>query len=343
MLPIVLPPNVAEHFYRGGSRMAELRGFARISEFYPEDWLAATAHRAGMEDIGPSRLDDGRLFADLIKADPRGWLGHDGGPAGRADTGLLVKLLDADQRLPVHVHPDRGFARAHLGTCYGKYEAWYVLSAAGDQAVWAGFTRDITQAELERATEEQDSDFFLANMHRIKVRPGDGIYLPAGTPHAIGSGVFVVETQEPTDFSILLEWSVTSLGREDSHLGLGFPAVYSAVNRAAVTPEVLASWCVHVDPQSVGDRPFRLLPEYADQYFQMELIAPKTAPVAAAQGFAVAIVIDGTGTMTGTDGHLDLAHGQVLAIPDSYGPWQIAGPVHLVVCRPGTQLPEPMS
>ena len=59
----------------------------------------------------------------------------------------------------------------------------------------------------------------LDHLHRLPVRAGDGILVPAGQPHAIGAGVFVVEAQEPTDFSILLEWSVTTATREESHLG----------------------------------------------------------------------------------------------------------------------------
>ena len=157
--------------------------------------------------------------------------------AGAADTGLLVKLLDAGQRLPVHVHPTREFARAHLHSCYGKSEAWYVLAVEGDDpAVWVGWRDDVDPAELAARIDAQDSAWMLERLNKITVRPGDGILVPAGEPHATGAGVFVVEVQEPTDFSILLEWSVTTATRDESHLDLGFDLALRAVDHAPPPP-----------------------------------------------------------------------------------------------------------
>ena len=79
----------------------------------------------------------------------------------------------------------------------------------------------------------------LERMHRIEVRRGDGILVPAGTVHAIGEGVFVLEAQEPTDFSILLEWSVTTETRDGSHLGLGFDTAMGAVSHRRLDPDRL--------------------------------------------------------------------------------------------------------
>ena len=233
MQPIVMPPNIIDHFYLGGERIAELRGVDMPSPRRPEEWLAATTFRAGEPGVGPSRTESGELLRDLIAADPIGWLGSDEGPSG--DNGILVKLLDPAQRLPVHVHPDRAFAVSHLNCPYGKTEAWYVLATSGDApSVWLGFSEDVDPAELSRRVDAQDSDWMLSRMNRIEVKPGDGILVPAGTAHAIGDGVFVAEVQEPTDFSILLEWSVTTATRDESHLDLGLPLALSATNHSRV-------------------------------------------------------------------------------------------------------------
>jgi mannose-6-phosphate isomerase len=69
-----------------------------------------------------STWHDGHVLAESIAADPRRWLG-----AEHTDTGVLVKLLDAGQRLPFHVHPDRRFARAHLASPSGEAEAWVTV------------------------------------------------------------------------------------------------------------------------------------------------------------------------------------------------------------------------
>ena len=76
MRPVVLPPNVIDHFYLGGERLAALRGVPLPSPRRPEEWLAATVHRAGEPDVGRSRIADGSLFADARRGRP--------GRAGRA-------------------------------------------------------------------------------------------------------------------------------------------------------------------------------------------------------------------------------------------------------------------
>src|SRR5829696_5806015 len=101
--PEALPPNVIEHWYLGGPALARWRGLPETTERSPEEWVGSTTHRFGDPDHGLSRLADGTLLRDAVSADPVGWLGRDDGDPG--DTGLLVKMLDAGQRLPVHVHP----------------------------------------------------------------------------------------------------------------------------------------------------------------------------------------------------------------------------------------------
>ena len=74
--------------------------------------------------------------------DPENWLGATHVATFGADTALLVKLLDAGQRLPVHCHPSNEFAAAHLDSRYGKTEAWIVVGTTGaDPTVHIGFTR----------------------------------------------------------------------------------------------------------------------------------------------------------------------------------------------------------
>jgi mannose-6-phosphate isomerase len=343
--PLLMPPNIIDHFYRGGERLAAFRGVPAPSERSPEEWLAATVHVAGRPADGPSRLADGTLFADLVAADPTGWTGSAHGVPGEpaADTGLLVKFLDAGQRLPVHVHPTRPFARTHLHSCYGKTEAWHILDVGGDDpAVWVGLRTDVEPAELAARVDAQDSAWLLDHMNRIAVRPGDGIVVPAGEAHATGAGIFLVEVQEPTDFSILLEWSVTTATRDESHLGLGFGTALSGVNHRATDPDRLATLRQHVDPAARSGHLLRALPAAADAYFRVDLAVPAgAAPVPVPHGFAVAIVLAGTGSLTWADGEAQaLRRGEVHAVPDGLGDWSVTGDVRVVVCRPSADWPD---
>ena len=331
-----MPPNLIDHFYAGGAKIAALRRIETTSTHQPEEWLAATVARAGEGTTGMSRLPDGRLLRDVVAADPAAWTGPGASPAGLSDTGLLVKLLDAGQRLPVHVHPDRAFATRHLDCPYGKTEAWYVLDASGDGAVYVGWTDDVDPDELARRRDAQDSDWMLGHLNRVEVQPGDGVLVPAGTAHALGEGVFVAEVQEPTDFSIVLEWSVTTSGREDSHLGLGFDTVMPAVDHTRMSPERLASLRSHTDPAATGLEPLSALPAEADPFFRIDVWAParvETAPLPA--GFAVVVVLSGEGSLVGDGGTEPVAPGQVLAVPAGFGGWRADGDIRLLVCRPG--------
>src|ERR1700735_5603521 len=120
MRPVLLGANQPPHFYKGGQSIAELRGLAETDEIGPEDWVGSATSRFGQDKDGLSVMPDGRYLRDVIESDPEAWLGPDHLEYFGAEPALLVKLLDAGQRLPVHVHPDRSFAIRHLGSRHGK-------------------------------------------------------------------------------------------------------------------------------------------------------------------------------------------------------------------------------
>lgn len=331
MQPQLLPPNVVPHWYSGGPALAAWRGLPPVGERSPEEWVGATVARFGDPALGLAPLADGTLLRDAVRADPRGWLGRDDADPG--DTGVLVKLLDAGQRLPVHVHPTRAYAARHLGCAYGKTEAWYILEAADDAAVWVGWREDVDPDRVSTLVETQDSEAMLGLMHRIPVRPGDGVLVPGGTPHALGAGVLVVEAQEPTDQSILLERTNTTAPDDEVFLGLARDVALSVVDTAAVAD--IATLTRHTPAAAVGL--VAVLPDGAASYFRMEMLSPG-ADVAA--GFAVAVVLSGAGTLAPAHSRpLDVARGQTLVVPASCGDWHIDGDVRLLVCRPGTSWP----
>src|SRR5438105_13301200 len=140
MNPLRLASNNFHRFYRGGSGIAEFRGIPVTDPYAPEDWIGSTVSLFGCDGPGLSRLEDGRLLRDAVAADPEGFLGPAHVAYFGADPALLVKLLDPDQRLPVHCHPNREFAKRHLGLRYGKTEAWVVLSVrVAEPMVYLGF------------------------------------------------------------------------------------------------------------------------------------------------------------------------------------------------------------
>jgi len=174
-------------------------------------------------------------------------------------------------------------------------------------------------------------------MHEIQVSPGDGILVPGGMPHAIGDGILLVEAQEPTDQSILLE-RVGEVDETELFLGLGRDIALSAVTmtelhdaaalrvRAAARPSELTS----------------ALPAAADPFFRMELldVGSETSPQVE-PGFAIAVVLAGAGHILDASGASHaLQGGEVWVIPSAAGSWTAEGDLSLLVCRAGTTWPQ---
>jgi len=110
---------------------------------------------------------------------------------------LLVKLLDPKEWLSVQVHPPHGYTRRVEGGP-GKYEAWYVLSPG---EIVYGFLRPTSREEVLRRAEEGSLEALL---HKVSVKPGQVVYLPAGVVHGLGPGVRVYEVQTPSDLTYRL-------------------------------------------------------------------------------------------------------------------------------------------
>lgn len=339
MKPIVLPPNVLTHFYAGGQRIARLRGLTLESDHMPEEWIGATNTTFGDELRGLSRLDDGTLLRDAIAADPEGWLGQAHVAAYGTSTELLVKLLDAGERLPVHVHPDRAFAREHLALAHGKTEAWIVLEADEGARVRLGFAESVRLADVRAMSEAQDTEALVGALRARAVRPGDAVLVPAGLPHCIDAGLLVLELQEPTDLSILLEWAGYAIdGRQQGHLGLGFDLAYQALRLDALDLAELDR--LVVDGEQVKDADLAsLLPAAADRYFRAHQVRATQESAVIEPGFAVLLVTGGSGHVVSQAAErLEVWRGNAVVVPWRAGEWHLAGEVSGVVCRP--PLPE---
>lgn len=337
MMPVVLPVNQFDHFYRGGDRIGALRHGPGGPQ-RPEEWIGSTTARFGQAPQGFSRLPDGRLLIEAVEADPQAWLGPDHVARYGASTEVLIKLLDLDQRLPVHLHPDRAFARTHLGLAHGKTEAWYVLDAPEGGEVGVGFAEAVPRAQVAAWVDAEDSDALLGALRRRVVRPGDAMLVPAGLPHTVDSGVFVLELQEPTDLSILLEWQGFAVdGRKDGHLDLGFDTVLQAVDLAAVSDSDLDR-LVLTREQIEGAGLRSVMPEQADAYFRAHRFDASTDPVTVEAGFAIVLVLSGQGVLASAAGALEVAAGDAVLVPFAAGDYSLhargSGDLVGVVCRP---------
>jgi mannose-6-phosphate isomerase len=328
--PFVLPPNQFDRFYRGGPRIDALRGVPMGEDGRPEDWIGSTTTSFGEESEGLSRLADGRVLRELVRADPEGFLGPRHAERWGAEPALLVKLLDAGERLPVHFHPGRAFARERLGVPFGKTEAWIILEAEPDAAVHVGLREPLDVATARGWVQRQDAEEMLAAMHRVPVLAGDAVLVPAGTLHAIGAGILLLELQEPTDLSVLLEWRRFGVAGGPEHLGLGWETALQALERRTADPAGLArpgaAAASAVEP---------LLPAAAVPYFRAARLRPELGTVELEPSFAVLVVVAGEGTLRTERGdELQLRRGATALVPFGAGTTTLDGNLDAIGCLP---------
>lgn len=326
--PVPLPANQpADRFYRGGSRIAAFRQVPPDGDHVPEDWVASATTLAGEDRLGLTVLPDGQTLREAVAADPERWLG----PGHAADPALLVKLLDAGERLPVHVHPDDAFAREHLSCPRGKTEAWIVLDCEPDARVHLGFRHEVGPEQLSHWVREQARDAMLSALHELPVQTGDTVYVPAGLPHAIGAGGLLLELQQASDLSLLLEHAGYAVdGPRDGHLGIGFEAALACVRHTAVSAAELGRLRGRWDDAHV-------FPHQADHFFRVERLAAHELDADLEPGFSVLVVVEGAGRLTwgGPDGgKLGVRAGATVAVPHGAGRVRLQGALHVLRCRP---------
>jgi mannose-6-phosphate isomerase len=116
---------------------------------------------------------------------------------------LLVKLLDAHQKLSLQVHPPDGIASRLGGE--PKTEFWYVAAADPDAELYLGFREPITRDQFEKALRDGTA---ADHVHKIQVKPSDAAFLPAGRFHALGAGNLLIEVQQNSDTTYrVFDWN----------------------------------------------------------------------------------------------------------------------------------------
>lgn len=332
--PYVLEPNQPRRPYRGGAGIAELRGTPQIDDHRPEDFLASTTSAYGTADVGQSRLPDGTPLLDAVRQDPEWFLGAAHVERHGPSTQLLVKLINPAQRLFAHLHPDDDYARRRLDEPNGKTEAWVVVDAPAEGATaYLGFREEVTPADVARWVDDGDTGDLLGRMNEVELAVGDAFLVPAGLAHALAPGLTIVELQQPSDLSVLLEWrGFDGLTAESATLGLDAGEVFAALESTSRSRESLAA--LHVRHALTSDGGVtRLLPVEADRFFRADLLDTRRE-VALAPSFSVLVVTEGVGDLAWAGGTLGVGRGDVVLLPHGLGEVRVTGDLRAVRCRP---------
>lgn len=200
MEPLVFEPYLRPMVWGGRSLGDRLGKPLPGPGTFGESWeISAHPHHVSRVASGPRR---GQSLDDLCRESPEALFGPFSPRDGRFP--LLIKYLDVQDWLSIQVHPDDRLAPALAGEPLGKTEAWVVIAADPAARVYTGFRPGVDRAEVERRI----ADGTLAEaLHGFAPRPGDCLFLPAGTPHAAGGGLVLAEVQQTSDATFrLYDW-----------------------------------------------------------------------------------------------------------------------------------------
>jgi len=205
---------------------------------------------------------------------------------------LLIKILDAQEKLSLQVHPPE-----HVASSLGgepKSEFWYVAAADPGAELFLGFREPITR---ENFAERLRDGSVVNNIHRIPVQSGDAVFLPAGRVHAIGAGSLLIEIQQNSDTTYrAFDWNRTDPAtgtKRDLHV----EQAIQCIDFGDVQPQMIQS----EDDLLISDRLFEIRKWNLDE------------PRKAARPRQFAIVCCLTGNLTCSD--VTLAPGEFFLVP----------------------------
>ena len=192
-LPLLRFSPIYQHPIWGGHRIRQhfARG-ADNAEPIGESWeIFDLPGHASVVEAGPFA---GQSLSSLVAQYPQALLG-----AATAKEGLfplMVKFIDAHQTLSVQVHPDSQTAWQIGQNAQPKTEAWYIIDCEPDAVLYVGFEGLVSAKAFKAAAIAGTLERYL---RKVAVRHGDFVFVPAGTVHAIGSGILLAEIQQPSD------------------------------------------------------------------------------------------------------------------------------------------------
>lgn len=335
--PIKLDSSRAWRTYIGGSRIDAIHGLPDVGDTqFPEDWIMSTvaARNVGREDYpneGMSIVSGTQTsLKELIDGDPCATLGAAHHEKLGSTTGVLVKLIDAGERLTLQAHPSKEKAMKLFHSPFGKTECWHIVGGReinGEKpCIYMGFKPGITREQWKDIFDRQDIPAMLGCLHRFDVQPGETYLIRGGVPHAIGAGCLLVEIQEPTDYTVRTE-RVTPAGLHIAdfmlHQGLGFERMFDTFEYDGIEKdEAYNSWCI--PPKTLEDNENCTLREiigYGETpCFKLYRYDIRSACTVEPNGsFCGLYFLGGTGRLTAEGCAYDVRGGDQFFVPASAG------------------------
>lgn len=311
--------KIIDEFYNEGSF---------VDGHFPEVWVSSVTEAKNPDKIQNEGLsfietDDNSKISlkSEIESNPKYYLGEYHLNKHGTSLGILVKLLDAAERLTIQVHPDKIKAASLFNSQFGKTEAWLILDCReieGEKPhIYFGFKKGITLESWKEVFDKQDIPLMLDLMNKVYVEPGDIYLIEGGMPHAIGAGCFILEIQEPTDLTIRTE-KVTPGGYDIPdmllHQNLGFEKMFECFDYTGYSVDEMKKWILK--PQyNVKDETSTLISYDNTKCFSLEEIKTDKSKTYENNSFSVLLCLEGSGSISDSEKTLNVMKGDQIFIP----------------------------
>ncbi|HIE97872.1 MAG TPA: class I mannose-6-phosphate isomerase [Planctomycetes bacterium] len=287
----------------GGTKLGSLLNKAvGAADDYAESWEIAD-HDSGQSVVAGGPFA-GKTLRELIASHRSELLGRQ---SDMSQFPLLIKFLDANDWLSLQVHPNDRQALTWNPDEKGKTEAWIIVGAEPDSQICAGLQQGVTRDEFQRHLQDGTVENTL---HLIPAVPGDCIYVPAQTVHAIGPGIVLAEVQQQSNLTFRLhDWGRVGADGKPREIHVEESLACIDFERGPVNPVVpveLAS----------GDHQCEELVR-CDYFVIRRHHSVKTIDLELDDRFRIVMVLDGRTELTTESGPLTLARGETLLLPAS--------------------------
>lgn len=300
MYPLLLKAPVKEYVW-GGTKLTTEFGLEASGEIAAEAWMLS-AHKDGMNTVRNGE-HAGKTICEVLKIWGETVLGKS---AERFPYfPILVKLIDAKQKLSVQVHPDNAYALSVEGE-YGKTEMWYVVDCEDGASLIYGFKQPLSKEEFR---ERIENDTLTEVCNIVPVHKGDVFFVPAGTLHAIGAGVLIAEVQQNSNVT----YRVSDYGRTGAD---GKPRELHVAKALDVTNcEMPTTPYGNIGERtSIGNNTVRELAT-CEQFSAKLLTLKETLRLCLPDSFLSLVVLDGNATLCWDGGELTVKKGDSVFVP----------------------------
>lgn len=325
-IPLKQKPNRVWRTYEGGALIDKWKkDTPEVDGSLPEEWIMSTVTARGKgrpETEGLSLIETSlglKSLKEIVESDKELFLGKELAHK-YGTTGVLIKMLDSKERLTIQVHPDKEYAKTMLNSGFGKTESWYVLNKREidgvKPVVYMGFKENVTPEIWKQHFVNQDIGGMLNCLHKIEVEPGDAFMIYGGVPHAIGSGCFLMEVQEPTDYTMRVE-KITpgglTISDELIHQGVGEDKMLECFHYNTYSYEnAIKKW--KIEPEVINESNEHTLKSifnetHTDCFGLEELDLNGEHVIKSNEAFRVAVIYSGEGTMVCNDKLYDYKQG----------------------------------